>query len=80
MSGVTVLGYPAEIYAHGIQFAGVALGAILASIAVILWYLPIFFRLQVTSSYEVRECKHLCAVSTTGNEWFAQMTSLPRTP
>lgn len=53
VSGVTLLGIPAEIYQHGTQYCSIAV----ANIAVLLTnnylFMPVFFELQLTSLYEV---------------------------
>lgn len=55
VSGVTLLGIPAEIYQHGTQYCSIAV----ANIAVLLinnyLFMPVFFELQLTSLYEVTQ-------------------------
>ena len=53
MSAITLLGTPAEIYQYGTMYWLVALSFFLVMPATNYLYLPIFYRLQVTSAYEV---------------------------
>lgn len=53
ISSISLLGIPAEFYSHGTQFLIMDFGyAIFAPIAA-YYYLPVFFKLQATSAYEV---------------------------
>ena len=53
ISAITVLGTPAENYIYGSMFWLYTFGYILAGLAVGRFFLPIFFRLKVTSANEV---------------------------
>lgn len=53
ISGVTVLGTPAEIYAFGTQYWLIIVPIFLMGFIVSYVYLPVFCSLQVGSSYEV---------------------------
>lgn len=53
ISGITLLGLPTEVYLHGIQYVYVSLGVLLMGIVMSVLYLPVFYGLQITSSYEV---------------------------
>lgn len=53
ISGITLLGKPAEIYVNGIQFAFSIIGVILMGAAMSYFYLPVFHDLQITSTYHV---------------------------
>lgn len=53
ISGITLLGLPTEVYLHGIQYVYVSLGVLLMGIVMSVFYLPVFYGLQITSSYEV---------------------------
>jgi Na+/proline symporter len=54
ISGVTVLGTPAEIYNYGTQYWLIILPIFLMGFIVSYVYLPVFCALKVGSSYEVR--------------------------
>lgn len=54
ISGVTVLGTPAEIYNFGSQYWLIIIPIFLMSFIVSYVYLPVFCSLKVGSSYEVR--------------------------
>jgi len=53
ISGVTVLGTPAEIYNYGTQYWLIILPIFLMGFVVSYVYLPVFCSLKVGSSYEV---------------------------
>lgn len=53
ISGITLLGLPTEVYLHGIQYVYVALGVLSMGFVMSIFYLPVFYGLQITSSYEV---------------------------
>lgn len=52
LSGITLLGIPAEIYMYGGQYYACLITTILVSIVVVYIYLPTFYNLEVKSSYE----------------------------
>ena len=54
MSAVTVLGTPAEIYRHGAIFCIFAITYALVVLCSAEIFLPVFYRLGITSTYEVR--------------------------
>lgn len=53
MSGVTILGTPAEIYNFGTQYWFIVFAILIHGVIVGFVYLPVFCKLQVNSSYEV---------------------------
>ena len=53
MSAVQVLGVPAEAYRYGLKFLWMCLGQLLNSLLTALLFLPVFYRLGLTSTYEV---------------------------
>ena len=53
MSAITLLGTPAEMYQFGTMYWLIAVSFFLVMPATNYLYLPIFYRLQVTSAYEV---------------------------
>lgn len=57
MSGITLLGVPADIYAFGATFLNVGFAMGLVALAVVYIYLPVFFQLQCTSTYEYLELR-----------------------
>lgn len=54
ISGVTILGTPAEIYRFGTQYCIIAVAIWISGIVVATIYLPVFCKLEVYSSYEVK--------------------------
>ncbi|XP_036170744.1 sodium/iodide cotransporter isoform X3 [Myotis myotis] len=52
MSAVQVLGVPAEAYRYGLKFLWMCLGQLLNSLLTAAFYLPIFYRLGLTSTYQ----------------------------
>ncbi|KAJ8726186.1 hypothetical protein PYW07_000884 [Mythimna separata] len=57
VSGVTILGTPAEIYNYGTQYWLVVIGVSLSCLAVVTIYLPVFCTLRLSSSYEYLELR-----------------------
>jgi len=53
VSGVLILGHPAEIYTRGSQFAMRAFGHMAAGFIAGPLFVPLFFKLRITSAYEV---------------------------
>ncbi|XP_072924160.1 sodium/iodide cotransporter-like isoform X2 [Hemitrygon akajei] len=53
MSAVQVLGVPVEAYNYGIKFVQMCLGQTLNAVLTAYLFLPIFYRLGLTSTYEV---------------------------
>jgi len=53
MSAITLLGVSAENYTYGTQFVAVNLSYLLGTPIVCYGFLPVFFKLQATSAYEV---------------------------
>uniref|UniRef100_A0AAR2ISU0 Solute carrier family 5 member 5 n=1 Tax=Pygocentrus nattereri TaxID=42514 RepID=A0AAR2ISU0_PYGNA len=54
MSAVQVLGVPSEAYLYGLKFLYMCLGQALNSLLTALLFLPIYYRLGITSSNQVR--------------------------
>jgi sodium-coupled monocarboxylate transporter 8/12 len=63
LSAITLIGVPSEIYANSIQFVFINLSYIIATPIAAYVYLPVFYRLKVTSVYEVigRSNFNLCS-------------------
>jgi len=59
VSGIGLLGVPAEIFNYGTTFALIALFAIPGMLIIMYWFMPMFYELQFTSSYEVSSVSDL---------------------
>lgn len=57
MSAVTLLGVSAENYTYGTQFVVINLSYLLGTPIVCYGFLPVFYKLQATSAYEVSPAK-----------------------
>ncbi|KAK9737967.1 Sodium:solute symporter family [Popillia japonica] len=57
ISGVTILGTPAEIYNFGTQYWLIVVAIWISGIVVAIVYVPVFCKLQVNSSYEYLELR-----------------------
>lgn len=53
MSAVQVLGVPSEAYRHGLKFIYMCVGQSLNSIITAFLFLPVFYRLRITSTNQV---------------------------
>lgn len=53
LSAVSLLGVSSENYVYGTQYAIVNLGYVIATPFAAYLYLPVFFKLQATSAYQV---------------------------
>jgi hypothetical protein len=53
MSAVQVLGVPAEAHRYGLKFLWMCLGQVLNSLLTAALFLPVFYRLGLTSTYQV---------------------------
>lgn len=56
MSSITLLGLSTEIYTYGTLFAFINLSYGIATAISAYLYLPVFYKLQATSAYEVSRC------------------------
>lgn len=54
ISAILVIGTPAEMYTHGTQLFMKTIGYCIACLVSSILFVPLFFSLQVTSSFEVR--------------------------
>jgi sodium-coupled monocarboxylate transporter 8/12 len=54
MSAITILGVSSENYMYGTQFMLINISYLLGTPIAAYVYLPVFYRLRVTSVYEVR--------------------------
>ncbi|XP_054837576.1 sodium/iodide cotransporter [Eublepharis macularius] len=57
MSAIQVLGVPAEAYRYGMKFLWMCLGQLLNTLLTAYLFLPVFYRLQLTSTYEYLELR-----------------------
>ena len=53
VSAITLIGTPAEMYAAGTQYAAIVFSYPFAMYAAAHFYMPVFFDLGVSTSYEV---------------------------
>uniref|UniRef100_A0A4W5LJA9 Solute carrier family 5 member 8, like n=1 Tax=Hucho hucho TaxID=62062 RepID=A0A4W5LJA9_9TELE len=60
MSGITVIGTPAEAYRFGTDYWIFAISYAIMSIITAEIFVPLFYRLGITSTYEVRRYTRLC--------------------
>lgn len=58
MSAVTLLGVSAENYTYGTQFVVINLSYLIGTPIVCYGFLPVFYKLQATSAYEVSLTKY----------------------
>ncbi|XP_054742352.1 sodium-coupled monocarboxylate transporter 2 isoform X1 [Anastrepha obliqua] len=70
ISGVTMLGVPAEIYSYGTQYWLIIVPVILMAIVVSKVYLPVFSTLNVGSSYEYLEMRFSSSVRSIASFMF----------
>lgn len=57
ISGITLMSIPAEMYANGTQYTVMVLSALAVGIALTYIYLPVFYELQLTSSFQYLEMR-----------------------
>uniref|UniRef100_T1IVN9 Sodium-coupled monocarboxylate transporter 1 n=1 Tax=Strigamia maritima TaxID=126957 RepID=T1IVN9_STRMM len=57
MSSIAMLGMPSEIYAYGIQYYYMCFGVLLALPAAIYIFIPVFYKLRLTSTHEYIELR-----------------------
>ncbi|XP_013380728.1 sodium-coupled monocarboxylate transporter 1-like [Lingula anatina] len=71
MSAITLLGTPKEMYVYGTQYLWIAFGYLLVIPVAAHVFLPIFFRLKITSAYEYLEMRFNKAVRVAGSLTFS---------
>ncbi|XP_070272503.1 sodium/iodide cotransporter [Myotis yumanensis] len=76
MSAVQVLGVPAEAYRYGLKFLWMCLGQLLNSLLTAAFYLPVFYRLGLTSTYQYLELRFSRAVRLCGTLQYLLATVL----
>ncbi|XP_035736349.1 sodium-coupled monocarboxylate transporter 2-like isoform X1 [Vespa mandarinia] len=57
ISGISMLGLPAEMYVYGTQLWSIVFADCFVSLTMAIVYLPVFYGLQITSSYEYLELR-----------------------
>ncbi|OXU24946.1 hypothetical protein TSAR_015669 [Trichomalopsis sarcophagae] len=57
ISGIAILGLPAEMYVYGTQLWCIVIADCFVSLTMAIVYLPVFYGLQITSSYEYLELR-----------------------
>ncbi|KAJ8688365.1 hypothetical protein QAD02_024160 [Eretmocerus hayati] len=70
ISGIAILGLPAEMYVFGTQYWATVIADCFVSITMAKIYLPVFYRLQITSSYEYLELRFNHATRLIGSTIF----------
>ncbi|XP_017764407.1 PREDICTED: sodium-coupled monocarboxylate transporter 2-like isoform X1 [Eufriesea mexicana] len=70
ISGITILGLPAEMYVYGTQFWSVVIADSFVSLTMAIVYLPVFYDLGITSSYEYLDLRFNGAVRLMGSAIF----------
>ncbi|XP_055975759.1 sodium/iodide cotransporter [Sorex fumeus] len=76
MSAVQVLGVPAEAARFGLKFLWMCLGQLLSSVLSATLFLPVFYRLRLTSTYEYLELRFSRAVRLCGTVQYLVATVL----
>uniref|UniRef100_A0A146LI51 Sodium-coupled monocarboxylate transporter 2 n=1 Tax=Lygus hesperus TaxID=30085 RepID=A0A146LI51_LYGHE len=67
ISGITLLGVPAEVYDFGILIMGAAVGMLINGIISAVFYVPVFYDLQLLSLYEYLELRFNRSVRKTAS-------------
>lgn len=57
LTGVSLLGVPSEVYQYGTQYAACIFTAFISCFLIIFLYLPVFYKLQLKSSFEYLEIR-----------------------
>ncbi|XP_054261817.1 sodium-coupled monocarboxylate transporter 2-like isoform X2 [Macrosteles quadrilineatus] len=70
ISGISLLGIPAEMYVYGTQYWAIVFSDCFVSVTMIYVYLPVFFKLKITSSYEYLNMRFNKAVCIMGSGIF----------
>ncbi|XP_067872180.1 sodium/iodide cotransporter [Heterodontus francisci] len=76
MSAVQVLGVPVEAYSYGIKFVQMCLGQTLNAVLTAYFFLPIFYRLKLTSTYQYLELRFSKSLRLCGTIQFTTATVL----
>ncbi|XP_021234699.1 sodium/iodide cotransporter, partial [Numida meleagris] len=76
MSAIQVLGVPAEAYRYGSKFLWMCLGQLLNTLLTAHLFLPVFYRLGLTSTYEYLERRFGRSVRLCGTLQYVAATTL----
>ncbi|KAJ7308162.1 hypothetical protein JRQ81_008678 [Phrynocephalus forsythii] len=76
MSAIQVLGVPAESYRYGMKFLWMCLGQVLNTLLTAYLFLPVFYRLGLTSTYEYLELRFSKKVRLCGTIQYIVATML----
>ncbi|XP_045847431.1 sodium/iodide cotransporter [Meles meles] len=76
MSAVQVLGVPAEAYRYGFKFLWMCLGQLLNSLLTAFLFMPVFYRLGLTSTYQYLEQRFSRSVRLCGTLQYLVATML----
>ncbi|XP_014468065.1 PREDICTED: sodium-coupled monocarboxylate transporter 1-like [Dinoponera quadriceps] len=57
ISGVSLLGVPSEVYQYGTQYAACVFTSFITCFIIVWIYLPVFYKLQLTSTFEYLEIR-----------------------
>lgn len=57
ISGVSLLGVPSEVYQYGTQYAACIFTSFISCFIIVCIYLPVFYKLQLTSTFEYLEIR-----------------------
>ncbi|KAJ1085826.1 hypothetical protein NDU88_005951 [Pleurodeles waltl] len=76
MSAIQVLGVPAEAYRYGAKFVQMCIGQALNSLLTAYFFLPVFYRLKLTSTYEYLEMRFSRIVRLFGTIQYVLATML----
>nr|XP_056700652.1 sodium/iodide cotransporter [Euleptes europaea] len=76
MSAIQVLGVPAEAYRYGMKFLWMCLGQVLNTLLTAYLFLPVFYRLRLTSTYEYLELRFSKKVRLCGTIQYVIATML----
>ncbi|CAB0003183.1 unnamed protein product [Nesidiocoris tenuis] len=67
ISGISLLGLPAEMYVYGTMYWLIIVSEVFVSFTMAYIYIPIFYKLQITSSYEYLGMRFNRKVQTLGS-------------
>nr|XP_057910563.1 sodium-coupled monocarboxylate transporter 1 [Doryrhamphus excisus] len=76
MSGITVIGTPAEAYLYGASFWLFAFSHAIMSTLTAEIFVPLFYRLQITSAYEYLELRFSRPIRIIGTSVYISQTTL----
>lgn len=71
ISGITLMSIPAEMYANGTQYSVMVVSSVCVGIALTYVYLPVFYELQLTSSFQYLEMRFDKSVRLTASFIYA---------